>query len=157
MRGAIIKSSVGMCLVAGLLPGCAVSEPAQGFAAAGSVFQTYDYSRLTPFPRKTPRPELGQPYQAGADEQGEILKAIAPKMADPASASLVRLQARARPQGAVELCGLAQSQNQTGGDARMVLFAGHLTRAPDGTPHFSLLPETDMFDKVEFCRSRGLV
>ena len=144
------------CCIASLLAACSTQQTAQPFADASHSLQSYDFSRLTPFPKQTPRSEYGLPYELGPSDTAGVLAAVAPGLADPASARLVRVQARQRNQGAVELCGLAQSLNQTGGDARMVLFAGYLTHSADGVAHFSPLLDADTIGKMEFCRSRGL-
>ncbi len=147
----------GLCLAVLPLSGCSGAGEAPGFSTAATALQTYDYSRLTPFPRKAEKAPHGQPYMPDEAELAQILRAVAPQLSDPASGRVVRVQARTRTAGVVELCGLAQSMHQSGGDARMMLFVGHLTRAPDGSPHFSVMQTDTMFDRVEFCRSRGLV
>ncbi|KAA0971798.1 hypothetical protein FPY71_01310 [Aureimonas fodinaquatilis] len=146
---------IGGCM-AGLLAACSTPQTVQPFSDSAHSLQSYDFSRLTPFPRQTPRAEYGAPYELRVDEMESVLVGVSPQLSDPASARLVRLQARQRVQGAVEMCGLAQSANQTGGDARMMLFAGYLTHGADGTAHFSPLTDADMIGKMEFCRSRGL-
>ncbi|WP_157070311.1 hypothetical protein [Aureimonas frigidaquae] len=154
-RGSTIGRGMAVALVAFIPAGCTQSAMPQPFDAA-SALQTYDYSRLTPFPRKDKKPQLGTPYQPGEGDVAAILAKVGSNWSDPQSARIVRLQARSRPSGAVELCGLAQSKNQTGTDARMVLFGGYLTHAPDGSAYYSELQADNMFDRAQFCRSRGL-
>lgn len=155
--GVLPSLCAGLCLAMVPLSGCSGTGAAPGFSTAATALQTYDYSRLTPFPRKPEKVPHGQPYMPDEAELAAILRSVSPQLSDPESGRVVRVQARMRTAGVVELCGLAQSQHQSGGDARMMLFVGHLTRAPDGVPHFSVMETDTMFDRVEFCRSRGLV
>lgn len=160
VRGVTISGNrIGGALMLGLVAcipaACSQSAAPQGFDAA-SALQNYDYSRLTPFPRKTPKATPGEPYEPGEGDMAAILHSVGPRLADPQSARIVRLQARSKGSGTVELCGLAQSQNQSGSDARMMLFGGYLTHAADGSSHYSELQADNMFDRAQFCRSRGL-